>query len=247
MTEQTAVKGSPFPTEADVAAYLERHPDFFVDHEHLLQSLTLPHDSGRAISLVERQVHLFREQRDTLRHELSGLIGIARQNDRLFAKSKRLLMQLLDAESLSEVAAVLDESVRQDFGLNGATLLLITPSPATSPQGTLRYLSPEQAKATFDDLLERERPLFGRIPDRYRDALFQNPERVASAAIIPLRKRYCLGLLAISSDQEDYFDSSMGSLFLSYISDTLSRLLPPLLTQGDDSGVVDTRACENDA
>ncbi|MDX1588694.1 MAG: DUF484 family protein [Oleiphilaceae bacterium] len=247
MTEQSAKTGASLPTQSQVAAYLEQNPDFFVEHEYLLQGLTLPHDSGRAISLVERQVHLFREQRDTLRQELSGLIGIARQNDRLFTKSKRLLMQLLDAESLSEVAAVLDESVRQDFGLHGASLLLITGEPSTSPQGSLRFMAPARAGATFGDLLDRDRPLFGRIPEGHREALFQNPQQVASAAVIPLRRQKCLGLLAISSDQEHYFDSSMGSLFLSYISDTLSRLLPPLLAQNGAIGVVDTRACENDA
>jgi len=247
MTDQTATKTSIELSEADVAEYLESNPDFFVQHEHLLQQLTLPHDSGRAISLVERQVHLFREQRDTLRQELSGLIAIARQNDRLFTKSKRLLMQLLEADCLEEVAAVLDESIRQDFGLDGATLLLITHDMGTTPQGALRYMLPGRAAATFEDLLERDRPIFGRLRDSHKVALFEHPEQVASAAVIPLRRNECLGLLAISSDEEHYFDSSMGSLFLSYISDTLSRLLPPLLANAGAAGVIDTRACENDA
>src|SRR5690606_24545139 len=59
----------------------------------------------------------------------------------------------------------------------------------------------------------------------------QHYAQIGSAAVIPLRYNDTLGMLAIDSDDVDYFDSSMGSLFLSYISDSLSRLLPPLLAQ----------------
>lgn len=229
MTDQTAEQVAPAITEADVEAYLERHPDFFERHEQLLQKLSLPHDSGRAISLVERQVHLFREQRDALREELSGLISIARQNDQLFARSKRLLMQLLDAESLEEVANVLDERIRSDFNLQSGTLTILTSSEMPSQCGALRYLDAEQARAIFGEALDEEKPLFGRLRQEYRDALFSQPEQVGSAAVIPVRRNYCLGLIAVSSEQEDYFDSSMGSLFMTYISDTLGRLLPPLI------------------
>jgi len=229
MTDQTAEQVTPAITEADVEAYLERHPDFFERHEQLLQTLSLPHESGRAISLVERQVHLFREQRDALREELSGLIGIARQNDQLFARSKRLLMQLLDAGSLEEIANVLDETIRTEFDLQSATLTILTSAEAPSQCGALRYLAAEQARAIFGEALDEEKPLFGRLRQEYREALFSQPEQVGSAAVIPVRRNYCLGLIAVSSEQEDYFDSSMGSLFMTYISDTLGRLLPPLI------------------
>jgi len=67
MTDQTARQKAGNLNRESVADYLRENPDFFVDQDELLRGLTLPHDSGRAISLVERQVHLFREQRDTLR------------------------------------------------------------------------------------------------------------------------------------------------------------------------------------
>jgi hypothetical protein len=70
MTDSAARQEAGVPNAEQVAQYLRDNPDFFVEQSDLLCDLTLPHDSGRAISLVERQVHLFREQRDTLRHEL---------------------------------------------------------------------------------------------------------------------------------------------------------------------------------
>ena len=229
MTDQTAEQVSSAITEADVAAYLEDHPDFFERHEQLLQKLTLPHNSGSAISLVERQVHLFREQRDALRQELTGLIGIARQNDQLFARSKRLLMQLLDAGSLEAIANVLDETIRGEFKLQSATLTILTNREENAQCGGLRYLDADRARAIFGEVLDEEKPIFGRLRQQYREVLFTWPERVGSAAVIPVRRNYCLGLIVVSSEEEDYFDSSMGSLFMTYISDTLGRLLPPLI------------------
>src|SRR5680860_803746 len=108
MTDQTARQKAGELTREEVAEYLRNNPDFFIDQDELLRSLTLPHDSGRAISLVERQVHLFREQRDTLRHEMAELVSIARHNDRLFEKSKRLLMQVIEAHNLIEMASTID-------------------------------------------------------------------------------------------------------------------------------------------
>lgn len=229
MTDPTAESATATVSEAAVAEYLEANPDFFERHEELLQRLQLPHDSGSAISLVARQVHLFREQRDALREELSGLISIARQNDQLFARSKRLLMQLLDARTVEEVAAVLDETIRGEFQLQGATLTILTEAEAPSQCGAVRYLDRSEARETFGEALDESRPLFGRLRDSQRDALFAAPEQVGSAAVIPVRRHDCVGLIAIASVDEGYFHSSMGSLFMTYISDTLGRLLPPLL------------------
>lgn len=167
MTEQTAHKKAEGLTQEAVADYLRNNPDFFIDQDELLRSLTLPHDSGRAISLVERQVHLFREQRDTLRRELVELVSIARHNDRLFEKSKRLLMQVIEARNLNDMAAAIDDSIRGDFGLDAASVILFTDSelPAAA-QGALHVVSPDEAKARLGGLLEGDRAVCGQFRER---------------------------------------------------------------------------------
>ncbi len=231
MTDSTARKKADELTPEQVADYLRAHPDFFLGQDELLRSLTLPHESGRAISLVERQVHLFREQRDTLRRELVELVSIARHNDRLFEKSKRLLLQVIEARSLSEAAAAIDDSIRGDFGLDAAAVLLFMDAPAAGTcQGALRVVSPDSARARLGRLLDSERAVCGQFRDEERAFLF--PDRqdpVASVALVPLRHQGLIGVFAVGSCEPGYFDQSMGSLFLTYISDTLSRLLPPML------------------
>lgn len=236
MTSQDA----PELTATAVADYLRRYPAFFIDHQDLLLELSLPHDSGRAISLVERQVHLFREQRDTLQRELAGLIAVARQNDRLFDKSKRLLIKLLEAESLADIAMALDESIRHDFGLDTTGLVLLSGVPTPPRQGSLHFITRHEADEILGSLLLGNKALCGRFRESQLQLLFPNAAHIGSAAIIPLRHEGLLGALAIGSKDIDYFENGMGSLFLSYISDTLSRMLPPLLKTGPKESLVAT-------
>lgn len=231
MTDESVGPAHAALDDEQVAEYLRRNPDFFVRHERLLHELRLPHDSGTAISLVERQVHLFREQRDTLRRELHDLIAIARHNDRLFEKSKRLLMHLLEAQNLSDIAMVIDDSIRNDFGLDAAALMLIGDWGGDfAGEGVLSTMPRDQAEQTLGAAIDSRRAVCGQFREPQLRCLFKDQaESVASAAIIPLRNGELLGVFAVGSREEQYFDSSMGSLFLSYISDSLSRMLPPLL------------------
>lgn len=228
---------APELTAEAVAEYLRNHPEFFIGHEDVLAELSLPHNSGRAISLVERQVHLFREQRDTLQRELAELVAVARQNDRLFEKSKRLLVKLLEAESLADIATVLDESLRHDFGLDASGLVLFSDLPLPPQQGSLHFITRPQADEILGSLLLGEKALCGRFRESQLRLLFPSAQGVGSAAIIPLRYDGLLGAFAVGSKSEDYFESGMGSLFLSYISDTLSRMLPPLLQVGPEQSL----------
>ena len=54
-------------SEDAVHDYLLHNPDFFERHAELLGTLRLPHQSGAAVSLVERQVSVLRQK--DLKHE----------------------------------------------------------------------------------------------------------------------------------------------------------------------------------
>lgn len=231
MTDQAARQKAGELTREAVAEYLQENPDFFIGQDELLRTLTLPHDSGRAISLVERQVHLFREHRDTLRNELVELVSIARHNDRLFEKSKRLLLQVIESRNLVDMASAIDDSIRSDFGLDAASVILFTEADvAGGARGALHVVTPAEARERLGDLLQGSRAVCGQFHASEREFLFpQRDEPIASVALVPLRHDELVGVFAVGSCQPGYFDQSMGSLFLSYISDTLSRLLPPMV------------------
>ena len=84
-------------TDEAVAEFLTQNPDFFERNSHLLKALRLPHASGGAVSLVERQVSVLRQRDVKLEKQLKDLIQVARDNDVLSAKVHRLSIELLAA------------------------------------------------------------------------------------------------------------------------------------------------------
>jgi uncharacterized protein YigA (DUF484 family) len=217
------------PAEAQVIAYLRQNPEFFITNEYLLSELRIPHASGAAISLGERQVQVFREHRDELKLKLNELISVARDNDAHFEKSKRLLLNLLEVKSLDEIEIVVNEVFKNDSKIDFSSILLFGKS-TDYPVSDIKVVELGYAKKKLGAILEQTHASCGRFSETQLTCLFpDDAKKVGSAAVIPLRDGELLGLFCLGSKDPTHFDSSMGSLFLSYISDFISRILPNLL------------------
>lgn len=223
MTDQ---QDSPKPLDSEtVAAYLRLHPEFFIDHEELIPELRIPHQPGNAVSLVERQVKLLRERNIEMRHRLGQLMDVARDNDRLFDKTRRLVLDLLDAGSLEEVVSAVEDSLRHEFQVPYVSLILF--SEATLPVG--RCVSTAEAKQNIGGLLEGGKTICGVLRPHELSFLFgEDGPSVGSAAVVSLDDQ--LGVLAIGSRDPQHYKSSLGTLFLGYIAEVLARVLPSFAT-----------------
>ncbi|MFL0797417.1 MAG: DUF484 family protein [Cellvibrionaceae bacterium] len=228
MTDQNT---STALTAADIAEYLHQHPDFFLQHQDLLGELTLPHESGEAVSLVERQVAVLRDRNMDLRHRLNKLLDTARDNDRLFDKTKRLVLALLEAENLPAAVNALNRSLNQDYGIKHYSLVLFGDPLQVAPSSA-RIVPISEARPYVGNLLKANRAVCGTLRDLEVELLFsESAPLIASAAAVPLNHNSTFGILAIGNEDPDYYRSSMGTLFLSYIGEVLNRVLPRLLNQ----------------
>ncbi|MGC1328733.1 DUF484 family protein [Pseudomonas sp.] len=207
-----------------VAAYLRSHPNFFVDNDDLLVSLRLPHQRGDTVSLVERQMKVLRERNIEMRHRLSQLMDVARDNDRLFEKTRRLMLDILDAGSLEEVVIAVEDSLRQEFQVPFVSLILF--SEIATPVG--RWVSSSEAHHAIGALLSGGKTVSGSLRDHELDFLFGEDQRkqVGSTAVVALTHQGLHGVLAIGSRDPQHYKSSVGTLFLSYIAEVLGRVLP---------------------
>ncbi len=217
------------PTEEQVISFLRKNPEFFASNEYLLSELKIPHASGAAISLGERQVQVFREHRDELKYKLNELISVARENDAHFEKSKRLLLNLLEVKSLDEIEMVVNEVFKNDLKIDFSSIILFGKS-SDYPASDIKIIELAYAKQHLGAILDQTHASCGRFSEKQLKCLFPNDAaKVGSVAVIPLRHGDLLGLFCLGSEDPAHFDSSMGSLFLSYISDFISRILPNLL------------------
>ncbi|MBD0677339.1 DUF484 family protein [Pseudomonas sp. PSB11] len=209
---------------AAITAYLEAHPDFFVEHEDLLASLRIPHRRGDTVSLVERQMTILRDRNIELRHRLSHLMDVARDNDRLFDKTRRLILALLDATSLEDVVICVEDSLRQDFQVPFVSLILLGDN--AMPVG--RWVTHAEAQVAIGGLLQEEKSVSGTLREHELDFLFGEEQRkqIGSTAVVAISHQGIHGILAIASRDPQHYKSSVGTLFLSYIAEVMGRVLP---------------------
>lgn len=214
---------TPLDAEA-VAAYLRQHPEFFVDHEELIPELRIPHQPGTTVSLVERQVKLLRERNIEMRHRLSQLMDVARDNDRLFDKTRRLVLDLLDAASLEEVIGAVEDSLRHEFQVPFVGLILFSETPL----GVGRTVSSAEAHQAIGGLLSGNKTTCGVLRPNELEFLFGADDfaQVGSAAVVGLSHQGLHGVLAIGSPDPQHYKSSLGTLFLGYVAEVLARVLP---------------------
>lgn len=224
MTEQSSAP-TQASQETQVIKYLKQHPEFFKQHPGLLHHLHIPHQVNGAVSLVERQASLMRQRNSDLQNQLHELLEAARHNDLQFEKTKRLVLNLVEAHNLDEVVVALDEGLCQDFH-GDLTRLILFSDDQTTEASNLKRVPLSEAESCVTELVESDWAICGSLTEAQRQFLFdERAELVLSAAVIPLVKGRTQGLLAIGSYESNYFHSSMGTLFLNYVGEVLSRVL----------------------
>ncbi|MCG6887095.1 MAG: DUF484 family protein [Proteobacteria bacterium] len=216
--------------EREVVRYLRDNPDFFERHLDLLADILLPHESGRAVSLVERQVSVLREQRDEQRNKLKLLIQTARKNETLNTHINALMLALLDATSLQEILEIIQTRLADDFDAETVVVRLFnTGHPYLAELPELVDWS-EPVMGAFEKVINGRKPVCGALKPGQLDALFDDAAgQIHSAALVPLVANEeggkCYGLLAIGSRDRNRFRADMGIVFLSQLGKVLSRVL----------------------
>lgn len=209
-----------------VADYLRNNPTFFRKRDDLLLEMRLPHESGKAISLLERQVNVLRDRNMEMRHRLNKLLETARDNDQLFEKTRSLCLALLKTSGVDELIATVNDSLQNDFQADVSSLTLLG-DPQKLRNCSARVVPLNDAQQHIGSIMKNSKAVCGIL--RAQEMAFLFPEKhkqVGSAAVVPLTSNRVLGILAIGSFDENHFRSNMGTLFLSYIADVLNIVLP---------------------
>lgn len=217
-------------SEADVRSYLQSHPDFFERHASLLGSLRLPHATGAAVSLVERQVSVLRQKDLKLERKLKELVEVARANDVLAAKIHQTALDLLEARDLPRTLDTVEAALRTAFGADHAVLVVFGEPPSFGDARPSRFFRPiernDAALQPFATFMGSSNPRCGQVRDAHRDFLFgEQTNEVGSAALVPLGDKCEIGFLAIGSVDSDHFHPGMSFDFLKRLGELIAVAL----------------------
>ena len=221
----TETSDSPMIDDDAVVAYLESERDFFERHPEIISKLELPHESGSATSLVERQVSMLREHNIDLRKRLNELVDNAGINDDVFLKTRTLTLSLMDTTDLKRLDDVLATRLIEGFEANHGLCYILNWQPSVDYQHIVGVAA--DAEPPIPRLFRQPGPVCGVYRPEEYETLFPESclSEPGSVALVPLRLPSLEAILAIGSNNPQRFLPEKGTLFLEYIGDVLSRTL----------------------
>ncbi|MCW3171273.1 DUF484 family protein [Shewanella subflava] len=193
-----------------IREYLLDNPDFFNRFPELLIALRLSHHERGVVSLVERRQEILRQKVTQLEEEITSLMNVAKQNERIFLFNTELSFQLLACEDLGALRQTLSEGLQQEFGFTHVRLI------------TVHDIDSELANIWRHRI--QNNYYFGRLTQSESKRLFGS--EVGSVALTRLSNENGQVIFAIASSDPAHFYPDMDSLLFSQLRRLLDHLLP---------------------
>ncbi len=214
--------------EEQTIEYLKSTPDFFLKNPEILQYLEIPHESGAATSLVERQVSILRERNIDLRRRLKSLLETASTNDDIFKKIRSLTSAIIDVKNVHDLEQIIKQELINN--LNASHVIFIFKNFELNDNSTYFIDASSIQDKGFSNLIElSDSSCKVYRPEEYA-TLFQIEKLngPGSAALIPLSVDKNRGIMIIGSTDPERFSQNLETLFLDYLSEIFSKVLGPI-------------------
>jgi uncharacterized protein YigA (DUF484 family) len=221
-----------------VASYLRKNPDFLDDYPDVLETLELNHQSGSAVSLIERQVEQLRASNGDMNKQLKRLVQVASENETLMSRLHQLTLELMSINSRQDFFTHLGNSLLNDFGADILQICLFDQETVSEAgEDVIVIQADDPDLEPFKVLLEKDQTVCGRLSESKLEFLFGSKARwVQSTALIPLGENGAVGMMAIGSSDPSRFYPGMGTLFLDLLANVISA------TPGSDQTEVQRRS-----
>ncbi|MBM7456238.1 hypothetical protein HNR62_002120 [Oceanisphaera litoralis] len=230
-------------TEADlnddlIADYLAARPHFFDRHRSLLEQLRLPHEHHGSVSLVEVKLDRQRRRIHELEDEITGLMTVAGENERIFRVYMDLIPRLFECSSVAELELCMRRTLQEQLRVSALRLVL---DPHTYPSE--QSPAGEQLERLYRERMASQSVYLGRLGKEEKHRLFQDA-MVNSCALIRLGSRGEMGLLAFGSTDSGHYRSGMDTLLIRQLADILALLLPRLVLSASELSAPELSASE---
>ena len=220
-------------TENLVADYLKNNLDFFVKNSAILAELKIPHEHGGAISLVEKQLTVLREQNQETNKKIHELIEIATQNEELARRMHQLALTLIDADDPKDIFSTMYDNLKKNFHADRAIVRLFANPAFIDSFPTDEFVGKESIEESlFKRIIEKREPLSGKMKHQQQVFLFgDDGDDIASSVMIPLHGVGWGGILAIGSFDAKRFQPGMGIELLANLGEILSFIIKPWIEE----------------
>lgn len=222
MTEKCALAEAGLD-ETHIADYLASQPDFFVRHPQLLDALRLPHEQRGSVSLVEARMERQRQRIHQLEEEITQLMTVAGENERIFRVYLDLYPRLFDCRTPAELEQRIAHALRERLRVTAVRLV-----PDARWCDLARALPGEQLDKLYRERMAGQDVYLGRLGREEKQRLFGDT-LVNSCALIRIGARGEMGLLAFGSADSSHYRSGMDTLIIRQLAGFLALLLPRMV------------------
>jgi uncharacterized protein YigA (DUF484 family) len=197
-------------TPDSILQFLRDHPEFLEANAAAIAKINIPHpDSGRAISINERQLLSLRERCRHLETQLAEWIEAARGNDARSDRMHRLVLQVLAAAPEGRIDAMLD-GLRHQFDIPWVHL--------AAGGAEVETLADQPGAATAPGC----GPVSGERASRLAELAGQS---IGSVAWVPLDTTHGKRVLMLGSAEAGRFPADSGTQYLQRLGEMLKVLL----------------------
>ena len=207
----------------EIVEFLILNPNFFKENPEVLNFLEIVHESGPAVSLIQKQVELLRSNYNSTTDKLMEILGVAKNNVNIFSLTKTLILSLIDTSNVEEIVSLLEKSFKSDFGAKISKVLFFTESPENLPIGRVR--NPSEATRILGNVLKPGKIYCGGIDKKMATFIFDQKSKITESALIPLSCNSLTGLIALGTDEIGKYDNKKDTMFLDFISEVVSKLV----------------------
>jgi len=230
-TQANAKQTESLVDEQQVIDFLIANPDFFIKNAHLLTDMDIRHETGTAVSLVERQISLLRGRNSHFENKLNEMVDAVHDNQRLNASLQRLAINLFMVDGLDDIIASIDDEIRNNLNTDFFSIVLITEDADLVEQQAERYVHVDDERLEeFRASIDEKRIQCGRFTTEQAQLFFASEsEKPGSGAVVPIADAETYGLIGLGSKDEQHYHPGMGTDFLQHLSDLVSASIKPYL------------------
>ncbi len=196
----------------DIAAYLEKNPAFFDQHQELLANLQL---SAEEAPFHQRQVEVLRDRHNAEQAKYELVLDSARENQSI-EQQLHALAQLLLGHSVHSVYKV-SQAVEEHFNLPYVTVLQASDAGRSAEED-------EQFELLIQRVMHGNSICDDRVSSALLEWMFHDSE-IASCAFVPLLSHDQKGVLVLGDTNKERFQPGMGSVYLDRIGELVSAYL----------------------
>lgn len=221
-------RAAPDVTEAQVAAFLRRHPDFLRDNPELLDAMAAPgRDRGEGVvDLQQAMVERLRGELGEALQQRDELLVMGRSNLASQARIHKIVLDLIAARSFERLIETVTTDLAVALNLDVVALCVERPGDGapTPPVAGVKCLEPGSVDAIFGPgrsiLLSAE---VSGDPEVFGGAA----GLVASEAMLRLNISSATppALLAFGSRNPEHFHDGQGSELLGFLAQVIERLI----------------------